>query len=190
MTVQIAIRTANWQQAVADDARMTQGLAEGKPLTLALWEDMLHAEHSPIRSLELSLTWPAIPYWVTAHLDRHHVGVQPFTRSQRPDSAKPVGYDRNKAPQDALVQFRMVVNIQALINISRRRLCMTAKEETRAVWGEVKDWLEGSCDPFMRAIGKAMMTDCEYRGGVCHMPRTRSCGKYPHWGVYWGRVER
>ncbi len=187
--VQIAIRTANWQQAVADDARMTQGLAEGKPLTLALWEDMLHGEHSPIRSLEFALTWTDIPYWVTAHLDRHHVGVQPFTRSQRPDSARPVDYDRNKAPQDAPVTFRLVLNVQALINISRRRLCRCASPETQSAWYEVKNWLDESCDAYMRAIGKAMMPDCEYRGGVCPMPRTRSCGRSPHRSGYWGKVD-
>ena len=189
MTIQIAIRTANWQQAVADDARMTQGLAEGKPLTLALWEDMLHAEHSPIRSLEFAVTWTDMPYWVTTHLDRHHVGVQPFTRSQRPDSARPVDYDRNKAPQGAPVQFRMVLNTQALINISRRRLCMTASDATRAAWWEVKNWFMRSQDVYMWAIGRVMLPDCEYRGNVCHVPRLRSCGKYPHWSTYWGKAD-
>ena len=181
MQLTVEIRTANWQQAVCDDARMTQGLGEGRPLTLALWEEMLHAEHSPIRSLEFAITWTDMPYWITAHLDRHHVGVQPFTRSQRPDGISPVLYDRTQASQDAPVTFRLVVNTQALINISRRRLCNTASPETRAAWRKVVYWFSQQADPYMVAISRVMVPDCIYRGGVCHVPKKLACGDYAHW---------
>ena len=177
----VTVRTADWKQAVANDARMTQGLEENQPLSLLLWEDMLHAEHSPIRSLEFAITWTNIPYWVTVHLDRHHVGVQPFTRSQRPDSIKPVEYVREKAPQDAPVTFRLVLNTQALINISRRRLCQLASPETREAWCEVQSWFITHDDPYMKAIGMVMQPDCIYRGRVCHAPKKQSCRRYPHW---------
>jgi len=181
MKVEIAIRTADWKLAVANDARLTQGLEEGKPLNLMLWREMLHAEHTPIRSLEFEITFIDIPYWVTAHLDRHHVGVQPFQRTQRSDAMNPVSYDRRKAPQDAPVTFRMVCNTQALINISRKRLCRLAAHETQDAWSLVYYWFLNNPDLYLTEIALVMYPDCQYRGGYCHEPKKRSCGLMPHW---------
>ena len=60
-------------------------------------------------------------------------------------------------------------NAQALIFISRRRLCNQASPETRAAWQEVKEQVS-AVDP---VLGSVMVPECIYRG-FC--PEFHSCG--------------
>ncbi len=64
----------------------------------------------------------------------------------------------------------MSCNTQALINISRKRLCKKAHEETIKVWQAVKDAIK-EIDPI---VAKYMVRECVYRG-FC--PEEKSCGK-------------
>lgn len=61
------------------------------------------------------------------------------------------------------------VNAQALINISRKRLCGKASKETREAWRAVKKEME-KVDPVMASV---MVPECVYRG-FC--PERKSCG--------------
>jgi thymidylate synthase ThyX len=54
----------------------------------------------------------------------------------------------------------MTCNAQALINISRKRLCTCASKETREVWKAVKEAI-AEIDPIM---AKHMVRECIYRG--------------------------
>lgn len=64
----------------------------------------------------------------------------------------------------------MSCNTQALINISRKRLCKKAHEETIKVWQAVKEAI-AELDP---VVAKYMVRECVYRG-FC--PEEKSCGK-------------
>lgn len=74
-----------------------------------------------------------------------------------------------KLPQDAEVSHECEADAQALIAISRRRLCNQAAKETRAAWQEVKDKVT-EVDPLLASV---MVPECIYRG-FC--PEFHSCG--------------
>ena len=103
---------------------------------------ILLAEHSPIRLLEYEWTWKNIQQWVTTHLVRHHEGCEKFIHSQRGDRRAILEEynvnSRDELPQGALNDMDMTANAQALINISRKRLCSCASRETREAWQQVK----------------------------------------------------
>lgn len=125
---------------------------------------MLLAEHSPIRLLEFDWSWNDIRQWVTAHLVRHHEGCEKFVHSQRGDRRKILedyGVEtRDDLPQGALNDMDMTANAQALINISRKRLCNCASKETREAWLKVKEAI-AEVDPVMAS---KMVPECIYRG--------------------------
>lgn len=125
---------------------------------------MLLAEHSPIRLLEYDWSWDNVRQWVTAHLVRHHEGCEKFVHSQRGDRRKILEdygvQTRDELPQGALNDMDMTANAQALINISRKRLCNCASKETREAWKQVKDAI-AEIDPIMAS---KMVPECLYRG--------------------------
>jgi hypothetical protein len=63
----------------------------------------------------------------------------------------------------------MSCNVQALINISRKRLCKCAHKETIKAWKTVKDAI-AKIDPI---VARRMCRECVYRG-FC--PEMKSCG--------------
>ena len=125
---------------------------------------MLLAEHSPIRLLEYDWSWNTIKQWVTAHLVRHHEGCEKFVHSQRGDRRAILEEynvnSRDELPQGALNDMDMSANAQALINISRKRLCNCASKETREAWQQVKDAIR-EIDP---VLADKMVPECLYRG--------------------------
>ena len=54
----------------------------------------------------------------------------------------------------------MTANAQALIKISRKRLCNCASKETKEAWTQVKDAI-AEVDPIMAS---KMVPECIYRG--------------------------
>lgn len=122
---------------------------------------MLLAEHSPIRLLEYDWTWTQIQQWITAHLVRHHEGCEKFVHTQRVDRNSALQcLDRDDLPQGLLNDMDMSANAQALINISRKRLCSCASKETREAWQQVKEAIK-EIDPIMAS---KMVPECLYRG--------------------------
>ena len=125
---------------------------------------ILLAEHSPIRLIEYEWTWSNIKQWVTTHLVRHHVGCEKFVHSQRGDRRailEEYGVKtRDELPQGALNDVDMTANAQALINISRKRLCSCASKETREAWIQVKEGI-AKIDP---VLASKMVPECLYRG--------------------------
>lgn len=125
---------------------------------------MLLAEHSPIRLVEYEWTWSNIMQWVSTHLVRHHEGCEKFVHSQRGDRRAILEEynvsSRDELPQGATNDMDMTANAQALINISRKRLCSCASKETREAWKQVKEEVR-KVDPVM---ADKMVPECIYRG--------------------------
>jgi hypothetical protein len=159
----------SWRD-VANAARATVGLdpkTDGEPSNK--WKrSILLAEHSPIRNLQFRWTWEDLPYWVSVHFVRHKIGIEHFVSTQRSDRT---GVDRNNLPQGALVSHSCIANAQAMISISRKRLCMLASKETHLAWLAVTHELLVA-DP---AVASVCVPECIYRG-FC--PEMRGCGAY------------
>lgn len=125
---------------------------------------ILLAEHSPIRLVEFEWTWKDIKQWVTTHIVRHHEGCEKMVHSQRGDRRailEEYGVEsRDQLPQGAENDMDMTANAQALINISRKRLCSCASPETRIAWKQVQESIR-KIDPIM---AEKMVPECIYRG--------------------------
>lgn len=141
-------------------ALKTVGLKPKSPQPTNQWKaDMLLAEHSPIRAVTYYISINNIRQWVTTHLVRHWLGFIPFVHTQREDR-RVLDVRRDDLPQGALNDMDIIANAQALINISRKRLCNCASKETREAWQMVADAIRG-VDPVM---ADKMVPNCIYRG--------------------------
>lgn len=95
---------------------------------------LLLAEHSPLRHSLITIDIEGIPFYVMGHLVRHSVGVTPYVSTSRSDRT---GVPREERRQTDLVTMRMDMNVQSLINISRKRLCNQADATTKDIWESV-----------------------------------------------------
>lgn len=130
---------------------------------------ILLCEHSPIRKIRFSWKWVNLKSWISVHFVRHWVGILHWVSTQRTDRT---GVNRDESPQSAPVSHECEANAQALINISRRRLCKgQAAPETRAAWEEVKKEV-AKYDPVLASV---MVPECIYRG-FC--PEFKPCGYF------------
>lgn len=127
---------------------------------------ILLCEHSPIRKIKFSWKWEDLMSWVSVHFVRHWLGVLHWVSTQRTDRT---GINRDELPQNMPVMHECEANAQALINISRRRLCGQASPETQQAWRAVKKEVEKH-DPVLASV---MVPECIYRG-FC--PEFKSCG--------------
>lgn len=141
---------------------------EGLYPTDAWKKQILLAEHSPIRKIKFSWKWTNLKSWVSVHFVRHWLGIVHFVTTQRPDRT---GSDlnRDEIPQGVLVDHECEANAQALINISRKRLCRQASPETQFAWREVRYEISKE-DPILASV---MVPECIYRG-FC--PELYPCG--------------
>jgi len=146
-----------WRQ-VADSARTTIHKEAGEGNPSSGWiRRMLLCEHSPIRQITLKWKWHDLPYWVSVHFVRHWLGIIHWVRTQRTDRT---GVDRTDIGQGALVEHEAEANAQAIINISRKRLCNQASEETREAWKEFLESIK-EVEPELYSV---CVRDCIYRG--------------------------
>lgn len=149
-------------------ALKTQGLKPKVPTPTDNWrKKMLKAMHSPLRG-RIFIIEMTVPYWVSVHFSRHKVGVDHFVQSQRTDRT---GEERDKKPQDAPVRHTMLINAEAIINISRKRLCCKASPETQEAWNAVVKALR-EVDPILASF---CVPECIFRG-FC--PEFESCGRF------------
>ena len=163
-----AVMATPWRRAL-NAARRTVGK---KPLDREPsdnWKSlMLLAEHSPIRLVEYDISFEKIRQWVTVHLVRHWLGFIPFVHTQREDR-RHLDCSRDELPQGSLNDMDVSANAQALINVSRKRLCSKASPETRSAWIRTLNAIK-KIDPVMAS---KMVPNCVYRG-FCPEPET--CG--------------
>lgn len=152
-------QVTSWKRAL-NAARRTIGKKPLDKEPSKSWEaKMILAEHSPVRLVEYDWTWKDIMQWVTTHLVRHHEGCEKFVHSQREDRRE-LSVPRNELPQGALNDMDMTANVQAIINISRKRLCSCASKETREAWKQVVEAIR-KVDP---VLADKCVPECIYRG--------------------------
>lgn len=128
---------------------------------------ILMSEHSPIRKINVEGKWDNLYYWVSNHFVRHKYGIEHFVSTQRTDRTD---INRNEKTQNSFVKHEFDCNIQSIINISRKRLCKCASDETREAWIKFLDELN-KVEP---EIVSVCVPECIYRNGLC--PEFYSCG--------------
>lgn len=165
MEIDIFKHEDNWQD-VKDSTMNTIGKTTGAYPTSEWKRKLILSEHSPIRRIKFYWRWKDLKYWVSVHLVRHKIGIEHWVATQRTDRT---GIDRNELPQGALVNHACEADAQALINISRKRLCACASPETRNAWQKVKDEI-AKTEP---ELASCMVKECIYRG-FCY--EFNSCG--------------
>ena len=98
---------------------------------------LLICKHSPIRRSMISWKWDEIPYAISTHFARHHEGCEKFIGTSRADRTDI--RDRRERTQMDCVPMEMDANIQAIFNISEKRLCKCADPLTIDYWESVLD---------------------------------------------------
>jgi hypothetical protein len=156
----------SWRE-IADSANTTINKEAGLKEPSSNWKKrMLLCEHSPIRQLIIKCKWYQIKYWVSVHFVRHKFGIEHWVRTQRTDRTN---IDRNELLQGSFVEHEIEANAQAMINISRKRLCNQASPETREAWMAVLDKIREE-QPELYSV---CVPDCIYRGWCYEF---KSCG--------------
>ncbi|MBQ7189604.1 MAG: thymidylate synthase ThyX [Kiritimatiellae bacterium] len=152
---------------VADAARTTIRMDEGTKEPGSAWKRrILLAEHSPIRQMIFKWKWHDLKYWISVHFVRHKFGIEHFVSTQRTDRT---GVNREEAPQNAPVDHECFANAQAMIFISRKRLCRQASPETTEAWKLVLEEVK-KIEPELYSV---CVPECVYRG-FC--PEFKTCG--------------
>jgi hypothetical protein len=166
MKAKILSIKGTWRQ-VADSANTTIHLEAGENEPSSKWKKrMLLCEHSPIRQHIIKCKWYNLKSWVSVHFVRHKIGIEHWVRTQRTDRTS---IDRDDLTQDNLIEHEFEANVQAFINISRKRLCTQASDETREAWQSVLDEIKQS-EPELYSV---CVPDCVYRGWCYEF---KSCG--------------
>lgn len=159
----------DWAEVV-DDCRSTVGKESlGRDPSTEFKKRILIAEHSPIRDIIFKWKWEDIKSWIATHWVRHK--WECFVKSQRTDRT---GVNRDKLPQDALVDFVGEANAQHLIDTMRKRLCYQAAPETR----QYAEDLKAAITEVEPEIGRVLVPNCIYR---CGCPEMQTCGL---WGQF------
>lgn len=166
MTIDIFKHDDNWQD-IKDSTMNTIGKDTGKYPTSEYKRKLILAEHSPIRRMKFYWRWKDLKSWVSVHFVRHKYGIEHWVSTQRTDRT---GVNRDELPQSALVKHACEANAQALINISRKRLCRCASKDTIDAWQKVKNMVH---DCGETELASCMVKECVYRG-FC--PEMFPCG--------------
>lgn len=141
----------------------------GKEPTQEWKRRLLLCEHSPIRRGTISWKFDEIPYCISTHFVRHHEGVEKWVGTERADRTEIK--DRSQRSQMDMVPMEMEANIQAIINISRKRLCTSADPLTIKYWKAVLEAIK----EYDEDIYWACVPECVRCGGC---PEYNSCGYY------------
>lgn len=165
MKVEIKWHEDMWQE-IKDNAMFTVHKDSGKYPDSKWKEDILLAEHSPIRTGRLIVNCYDVPSFVIGHLVRHNIGFTPFVASLRNDRAKYDEIPNRNTPNSV----RFDGNFQSFINITRRRECTSASKETRQFWNKVLLAVK----EFEPELYSRCVRECIYRGGCPEYPK--SCG--------------
>jgi hypothetical protein len=103
---------------------------------------------------------------VQTHFTRHKVGVEWWTSTSREDRT-----GNKRGSQTDPITLEGSANQQAIINISRKRLCANTSPETREAWIYFLDEIK----PNHHELVQCCVPDCIYRGWCYEMV---SCGYY------------
>lgn len=165
MKVELKDWKDNWQ--TIKDCTMTTISKDKGSYPDSEWKrKLLLCEHSPIRLGKIVAKFYDLYNFVSVHLVRHHEGFTPYVSSRRSDR----GYNNQVIDRYSPVDMAFEANFQAIINISRKRLCNCASKETRDAWTLFLDEVVAHKEPELR---KVCVPDCIYRG---HCYEFKSCG--------------
>lgn len=145
--------------------RAAQMTTHGQPVKAPL-KAWYRTEHSPVRVRMFWIELLEIPTFVSVHLVRHKIGVEHFVQSMRDDRG---GAGDDKVTRNTPVNHGLMVNAQALIQISRKRLCFAASPKTVATWSRLRKAMKNV--DYELAIH--MVPECVYRNGIC--PEFKQC---------------
>ena len=151
--------------ALAEVQRAAQLTTHGQPIKAPL-RSWYRTEHSPIRMRKFWIEFTGIPTMVSVHLVRHKMGVDHFVQTMRDDRG---GAGDDKVTRLTPVNHGMDINAQALIQMSRKRLCLASHKRTVAVWTKLRKAMK-EVDP---DLADFMVPECVYRNGVC--PEFKEC---------------
>ena len=151
-------------QTIKNETMTTIGKNKGKYPDSKWKTEILMAEHSPIRMGHIVIKLHNVPSFVIHHLVRH-VHITPFVSTFRSDRNDFDEIPNRHTLQDASFD----VNFQSFIDMSKKRLCSCASEETRYVWGKVLEAIK----PYEPELYNVCVPMCVYRG---HCSEMFGCG--------------
>jgi len=128
---------------------------------LKIW---FQTEHSPIRMIRFWAVAEDIKTFVSVHLVRHGMGVGHYVKSNRDDRGGSGVIDR-----DTPVTHGIEINAEALISMSRKRLCYMSHTETVSAMTKIKNAVGKVCPE----LPPYMVPNCVYRNGIC--PEVKEC---------------
>lgn len=150
--------------------------------SLKLWNKLCRTAggvpHSPMRSVEYRFYLWGVPSYVATHFVRHHVGVQPYVKSQRDDinnslKGEWVGDElyinyspkisRSEKSQGTPVNMILDINVNSLLDMAKARLCGKADKTTRA-WMVAMKTILNNGDNYDKIVAKWMKPPCEWYG--------------------------
>lgn len=175
MKTQISKISADWTDVKNECRNTTNKQATDIPATSEFIKKVLLSEHSPIRLIKIKWRWESIKSWISVHFARHWLGWDKWVSTQRTDRT---GIDRDASRQDAPVNMDIEANAQALINVSRYRLCNQASDETRAYMEDLKISIKSNGQ---NELSDVLVPNCIYRMGC---PEFQCCG-YIHKFLKW-----
>ncbi len=141
----------------------------GKTMSPEMFRRYLVSEHSPIRTAILETLFIEVYSPTSVHFARH-VHSTPFVQTSREDRT---GKERSlETPVDHLA----VWNLQALIEMMRKRLCKGCCAEDTYNWARsLKCKLMNSEDQYIRILGEVLVPNCIYR---CGCPEFKPCNMH------------
>ena len=167
MKTKITKLQIDWTE-IKNECRHTTNKEDSKiPATKEFIKKVLISEHSPIRLGKIKWSWDGIKSWISVHFARHWLGWDKWVSTQRTDRTN---VDRDAARQDTLVNMDIEANPQALINVSRYRLCRQASDETREYMEDLKEEI---VNVGQEELSDVMVPNCIYRAGC---PEFTCCG--------------
>ena len=162
----------NWLD-IKNACRQTVSMGDSKLEPTSEWKrKLLICRHSPLRIGSILWKSEDVPFYVMGHIVRHNVGCTPFVSTSREDRT---GVPRNERKQTDFVDMQMTANIEALMNISERRLCTCADPTTRKYWEavleEIKKYDEDvyfACVPQCVRCGGCVepFSECNYYNSI------------------------
>lgn len=168
--MKINVRAITRNEEVVDACRTTVWKDSlGKEPSEKFMNNIYKSEHSPIRDKMFVINIYGVESWLATHFVRHHEGYTPYVSTQREDRIEYEG-SRDDRKQGELVNMRITLNAQAVINVSRKRLCSQAHIKAQQLWNKVLEEIKKIDEPLYNNC----VPECIYRG-FC--PELECCGR-------------
>jgi hypothetical protein len=129
--------------------------------SLATLGSMYACEHSPIQTQMFVIELVGVKTFISVHLVRHKIGISHYVQSMRDD--RRIKTEEFIADRNTPLEHGLFLNAQAMIFISRKRLCYKSHSETVAAWTRVVKAVR-KVDP---ELAPMLVPECVYRNGLC-----------------------